>query len=201
MNRIRVFGLVLVAVAASTALLGVGTASAAKFTAGKAGANVATTGLEYPILSLTGSKFQCTTLKFSGTTEAVESAQQKLVPTHMNCSAFGFGAVIQSSGCVYNFTAGGELHIEGCANGGISISGGSPFGKCAVFVKNQSIPNAVTYSNTVGKIDATLLAEGMHVEVTQSTGVCPLTVGTHATAKTSFKFEVQAEGTTIQWDA
>jgi hypothetical protein len=202
MKNLRTAVLALVAVLSLSGLTGLSTASAAKFTAGKVGAALKTTTLRTNEMTLTGSKIQCATAIFTGQTEALESSSQKAVPQYSNCTAFGMsGATINSSGCVYNFTASGEVHIESCTSGGFTVASATAFGKCKMFVKNQSIPNAVTYSNTVGKVDVDVIAEGIHVEVTESTGICPVKLGTHTTGKTSIKVEVAAEGTTIQWDA
>jgi len=200
MKRTSVVGTLLLAVIASMMLLGAGTASAAKFTAGKVGAKLSTTILEQNEMSLTGSKIQCANASFSGTTEALESTFQKGVPLYTNCTAFGFAATVNTSGCVYKLTANGEVHIEGCTAGGFYIEVNSVFAKCKLFVKNQSVPNALTYSNTASTVDISVHVENAHGEVTESSGLCPVTKGTHTTVSTSVKVEAKAEGTTIQWD-
>jgi hypothetical protein len=199
MKRFKYLSLLIVGALALGAAFGSGTASASKFTAGKIGANLTGNGLEATAFAFTEGQVKCNA-SLSGETEALESESLKAHPLFQGCTVFGLTGTVLNFGCTYKFTAGGELHIEGCEGGGITFAANTVLGKCKVLVNNQSIPAAATYSNTLATVDVQISTEALHLEVTESTGICPLKVGTHSNAKMTAKFELKAEGTTILWD-
>ena len=205
MKHIKTLGLLAVAVMAMAAVFGTASASAAKFTASAGGLNLKTETLENHVFTVTGSNTQCKKITFAGKTEGTETTSQSVHPTYSECTAFGLPATVSVTNCKFVLTADGISHLvktdtspgaEACA---IHIEASSIFGKCKVTVTEQT--NEVTYSTNGAHIDVTIHDLKVSDHVTESTGVCPLTVGTHTNASYTGKSTVQAEGGTIAWDA
>lgn len=205
-NQPRAYFVYLLVLVLTVALLVPAAASAAeKFTASKVGASLSHETLVNNVFTVTGSTVKCGITRFEGVTEALESAQQTVVPGYEECTAFGFPSTVDTSGCIYRFTANGDVHLESCSKGGITVLYSSIFGKCHLLIKNQTAIKAASYANNltegkVGDIDITINATGLHTEVTQSTGICPLTAGTHTNAQTTYKVRVSAVGGSISVD-
>jgi hypothetical protein len=201
----------LLAVAAMATLVCAGNASASEFEAGEGGKAITATTLTQHVLTLTGSNFKCNTTKFEGTTESTAVETQKVHPTYESCTAFGFsGATVTTKGCDFEFSANtssgmGNLNIVDHAGetcNGIVITADSAFGNCTAAIPKQTISGAANYTNNSGKLKIKTTASGMELNVTVSTGICPLAIGSH-TGETgagySGESELSAAGTTLGW--
>lgn len=208
MKSIKTLGLLAVAAMAIAAFVGTSSASAAaKFTTSQQGASLSETTLEEHIFTVTNQQVKCDVITMSGTTAASGSTTQTVQPTYESCEAFGFTATVNTAGCSFTFAAAtnAENHasatLSGCTAGGITITVNIPFiAKCKVEVKNQTV-TGINYSNTASDIDVTVTAKGIHAEVTEDSGACPLSLGTHTDSTYTGKSTVQAEGATISHDA
>jgi hypothetical protein len=177
---------ILVAALAITALAAAAGAQAAEFTTSEEGEEVETELIESHVFSVTGANLECAVIGLQGQLQA--GPTMTLQPTYANCEFAGFAATVDTKGCSLTFkaaTSGSEhatLNLSGCTNGGITITVNNVFAKCTVFIKNQSIENAVHYVSTEGSLDVFFTASTIHAEVTTSDGLCPINKGTHANA-------------------
>jgi hypothetical protein len=209
MNHIKTLGL-LVALAVTALTAFVGTASAhtpATFTAGKVGAALTTTTPEggNHVFSVTGSNTECKTIKFNGSTEALKAESQNVHPEYENCTAFGFAATVDVTNCKFIIKADGTVGLVKTKTEptdpvcSIKITVNNVFASCEVTVGEQSIPNAVSFTNhTIGGVTHITIhinkEANIKAKVLKSTGLCPLTVGEHANAHYSGQSTVKAEG-------
>jgi len=200
MNRTSIVGLLAFAAMTTVALVGAISASAAKFTASAVGASISETTLENYAFTITGSSIQCTTNTVTGTTEGLETTTVKGVLSFSGCTAFGLPATVINNNCEFTASASGEGSMVGekCE---ISVTASNIFGKCKGNAKPQTKTNAGSIANGEGDVKVTASLSGIAAEVTESTGVCPLTVGKHTNATLTGKSTVQASGATIAWDA
>ena len=207
MKQIKMLGLLSFAVMALTALFGSASASAApKFTASAAGLKLKTTTLENHVFTITGSSLECKKINFEGTTEGTETTSQALHPSYGECTAFGLPSTVAVTNCKLVLTADGTVHLAktdtspGAEACNIHIESSSIFGKCKVTITEQTIGAAITFVPTSSVDIHEIWHITLSTHVTESTGVCPLTVGTHTNATYKGKSTVQAEGGTISWD-
>jgi hypothetical protein len=208
MNHIKTLGLLAVAVMALTAAFGTASASAVPtFTASSAGLELEESTLAKHVFTVTGSKVECSNIVFEGATEGTDTASQSVMPTYSECTAFGFAnAHVTVTNCKLVLTADGEVHLvktnteaEPCS---IHIEVNNALAKCKVTITEQTIPGAVSYSNGAGDIKVKVNgAANISDHVTESTGFCPLTVGTHTNAHYSGESTVKTPTGTIGWDA
>ena len=217
MKHIKILGILVVAAMALTAVVGVSSASAfTKFTSNKVGAAIEETTLATHVFTVTGSQVKCTTITYTGSTEALESTSQKVTPKYEGCTAFGLPATVTNKNCRYNLTVGTVTEIiekelvttntstahmervnaaEACE---IVIKASSIFGECLVDVPEQTV-NGLTYSNDgASAIKVNINASGISDNVTKSSGVCPLTVGKHTNATYTGESTVTAKEASIQ---
>lgn len=200
MKYIKTLGLLAIAVMALTAVIGTASASAAaKFTAGKVGVFLEDTTLSEHVLTITGSPVKCSTTDFSGSTEALESTTLRLSPSFFGCTAFGFSATVTNSGCTYILWANGLFDLSTVCK--LTISVNNVFAKCTAVITGQFSVGSVSYTNGAGDIVIKFNANSVKDEVTQSSGLCPLTVGTHTNASYTGESTVKASGTTLSRDA
>ncbi|TMK58210.1 MAG: hypothetical protein E6G51_03655 [Actinobacteria bacterium] len=185
MKRIKTLVGVCFALAALTAVSATSSALAAEFHA-SGGAGVSLTGeqTESHKFTIEGSSVTCTTAKFTGTTTAATATEQKMHPEYSGCTAFGFvGATINTAGCQYVFNSNSaNVNLTSCTSGGITITSSSAFGKCVVHVFNQNGINGMSYGTTGTApnrdIHVKTGSNNISVSITESTGICPLKVGT-----------------------
>jgi hypothetical protein len=184
MKHLKTLGLAILAILAVSAV-SVASASAAEFHATAVGTAISGEQATSHKFTVTGSSITCTTAKFTGKTEALNSTTQKVHPEYSGCTAFGFvGATVNTTGCQYIFhTATGTVDLEECTAGGIVVEASSAFGKCVMDNPNQTGINGQSWATggTAPNRDilATANATNIKVKVTTSTGICPLTVGEH----------------------
>ena len=201
--KIKALGLLAMAVMALSAIFGSASASASKFTASKVGASLTESTLVQHIYTITGSSVKCTNYTIEGKTEALESEQISWIPSYSGCTAFGLPAQLTNDNCRHVSRANGDTYKEpvnimfSCAT---TIHASNIFGKCMVVIKGQTVLGAVSYTNGEGDIKVKNNSTGMHAEVTESTGVCPLTVGTHTNASFTGESTIGVSGGTLQWD-
>ncbi len=204
MKHIKTLGLLAIAAMALTAFVGVSSASAAtKFTSTKVGSTINETTLVQHVFTVTGSQVKCSNITYSGSTEALESTSQKVIPSYSECTAFGLPATVTPKNCRYNLTAEGTAHMEeikageGCE---IVIKASSIFGECLVDVAMQTV-NGLSYSNDgASAIIVKVNSSGLSDNVTKSSGVCPLAVGKHTNATYTGESTVTASGANVQVD-
>ena len=208
LKHIKTLGLLAIAVLALAAAFGTASASAApKWTASAAGLTLKTTTLESHVFTVTGSNTTCKKTEFAGKTEGTETTVQSVVPSYSECTAFGLPATVSVTNCKLTLTADGISHLvktdtaAGAPACAIHIEASSVFGKCKVTITEQTNEFTILYTPGPGRIHIILHDVKVSDHVTESTGVCPLTVGTHTNASYTGKSEVQAEGGTIGWDA
>ena len=204
MKHIKTLGLLAVAVMALAAFFGTASASAATFTAGASGKKINETTLANHVFSVTGNKTECTNITYTGSTEGTDTSAQMVTPKYEGCTAFGFAATVTVTNCTYNLLASGEVKVEkagGAEACSITIKVNNVFAQCEVTIGAQNIASAVTYSNGSGDIVVKVNASTIKDEVKVSSGLCPLTKGTHSNASYTGESTVQAEGTTLAFDA
>lgn len=210
MRKNKILGLL--AVAAISTSVCAGTASASQFEAGEIGKAISATTLEPHIITLTGSKVECTTAKFEGVTEWFGGETQKVHPVYEGCKVFGLssGVSVSTKGCDYEFNANttesmGSVKIVDHAGetcNGIVITADPIFTTCTAVVPKQTISSAVGYTNNSGNIAVQVTASEIAVNVTASSGLCPLTTGSHSGeggGTYTGASEVSAAETTVKW--
>jgi hypothetical protein len=208
MKHIKTLGLLAVAVMALTAVFGTASASAVPtFTASSGGLKLEESTLANHVFTVTGSNTSCKNIVFEGATEGTDTASQSVMPTYGECTAFGFPAHITVTNCKLVLDADkGTVHLvktdtasPGPCN--IHIEVDNALAKCKVTITEQTIEGAVSYSNGAGDIKVKVNgAANISDHVTESTGFCPLTVGTHTNAHYTGESTVQASGGTISFD-
>ncbi|HET7120643.1 MAG TPA: hypothetical protein VFI17_05280 [Solirubrobacterales bacterium] len=183
MSYLNRCGLAAVVAWALVAIAGGSQAAAAEF---HAAGGTALNGVQVNIhvLRVTGNTQECNTVSFTGTAPASGTSEiQKLHPSYSNCTAFGFiNPTFNTSNCTYEFRANtNTFNLVECANGGITISTKTAFGNCGLLIPNQEGINGVSYINMNTAPNRTLTIEtnstNMKANVTEDTGVCPLTGG------------------------
>jgi hypothetical protein len=203
MKRSKTLGLLVIAVLATTAFFGSASASASKFTASKTGASLTETTLTKHAYTITGSKVECSEYNIEGKTEALESEQISWIPSYSGCTAFGFAAQLTNDNCRHISRANGDTIKEpanimfACTT---TMHVANAFAHCMVVVKSQTVTSSASYTNGEGDVKVKYNSTGMHAEVTESTGLCPLTVGTHTNATYTGESTIQVSGGTLQWD-
>ena len=114
--------------------------------------------------------------------------------------AFGFGAVVDTTGCKYKLWAWGEVDITSCTSSGIMVTVKNVFATCEVLFPNQTGLTVVTFSNGSGDYQVSFNVDNLYTEVKRSTGLCPLSVGNEYHSTFTGKSTIQGEGTTVSWD-
>lgn len=200
MKHLQRLALVVVASTTLFALYGAGSASAAKFTAGKVGAKLNESTLVNHVRTITGSKIECTEITFTGSTEGLETLSQSVVPSYSGCTAFGFTSTVTNIGCKFVFYASGQMDIAPtiCE---ITFVVNNVFAKCKVIWRGQEIPGALSYTDNKGDVKTKFTVSGIDAEVTESSGLCPLTVGKHTNVTYTGESTFKAEGTSLGWDS
>jgi hypothetical protein len=200
MKHLKILGLLTLMAVALSAFVGTASSSAWRFTAGKSGANLSGTTSTTHRFGITGTTAECSESSLTGTTEGVENTTQSVKPTYKTCTAFGFGAIVDTTGCSYRLWSWGELDILGCTSKAIVITVNNVFAKCVVNIPTQTGGTVVTFSNGASDYTVSLSIDNLITEVKESTGFCPLTVGTHYHSTFTGKSTMQAEGTAVSWD-
>lgn len=211
MNGFKQIGLLALSVLCVTASAGVGSASAASFTAAEAGKSLSGFNPFPETFEITGQAVECASSSVSGVTEGsvsggkVHSESLKYHPMYAACDAFGFteGVTVSTGGCQYRLTAGtsvgmGELRVEGCISG-VLIKVENLFVKCEVSIENQAALAAASYTN-VGSPNrlAVGYTANLTANVTVSTGLCPLIKGVHLAA-VSYRGEMRLAGSNLEY--
>jgi hypothetical protein len=193
MRKIKMFGLLAMAALALVAFVGTSSASAAAFTAGGAGETLNHTLIEDHVFTITGSAVECETVDFNGTTTGASASELQVTPVYEDCQAFGFAeASVDPDGCRFSLkasTTGDPGHstvlLHNCEKPteGIKISVNVPFfATCVADVPEQSIDTMIKMQNVNGQLRIKTTGSKVMVDVTTSTGFCPLTTGTHSGA-------------------
>ncbi|HEU4600151.1 MAG TPA: hypothetical protein VFS26_10400, partial [Solirubrobacterales bacterium] len=189
-KHLKTLGLAALAALALTAFAGASSASATEFhaTGGTALNGVQVNPL---VLTNTGQSLTCNTVVVSGSSAASGTSERTRVhPAVSNCTAFEIsGAAVNLDGCEYELNANtNTLVLINCTNGRITVKVSTIFGNCDLDVPNQNGINNQTFINmgNTGSNTATLTweanANNITAEVTESNGICPLTVGHHNNA-------------------
>ena len=207
MKHIKTLGLLAVAVMALAAVFGTASASAAKFTSTGGKQKLTTSKVKQHVFTVTGSTVTCEEVEFSGETPGAEATEQTVTPSYKKCTAFGLPAEVVTTGCTITLKAATNAagHAEAVVGGtkceSITILAKSIFGECHVDVTPQTV-TGIHYVNNASPEDITvqITASGMSDHVTKSSGVCPLTVGTHTNASYTGEETVQTAGG-VQYDA
>jgi hypothetical protein len=200
MKYLKTIGLAILAIVAVSAVSGVASASAAEFRASAVGLALDGEQATSHKFTVTGSSITCTSAVFTGTTKSLATTTQEMHPAYSGCTAFGFvGATVNTTGCQYIFhTQTSTVDLESCTNGGIVVEASSAFGKCVMDVPNQTGINGQSWATggTAPNRDilATSNATNVHVTVTTSTGICPISVGTHTNGTYTGTTTVKATG-------
>lgn len=207
MKHIKTLGLLAVAVMALTAVFGTASASAAPtFTASSAGLNLEESTLASHVFTVTGSNVTCKNIVFAGATEGTDTSSQSVHPTYGECTAFGFAASVTPTNCKLVLDADGTVHLAKTNTAGeecmIHIEVNNIFAKCKVTITEQTVSGAVTYADNAGDIKVKVNGSANITDhVTESSGLCPLTVGTHTNAHYSGESTVKTATGSIGWDA
>ena len=168
--------------------LGVGPASAAaaEFHTSVGGTSLTGTQEEAFKLTLQGNSITCSTVKMSGTSAfSGTSVTQQLHPEFSGCTAFGLAATVSTPGCQIEANANTNTwNLNSCSSGFTTINWESIFGRCHVDIPNQNGINGFVAINTNLRqfLKWAFNANNIHVNITVSNGVCPLSTGTLTTA-------------------
>jgi hypothetical protein len=210
MNHLRTLGVVALALAAFTAFVGVSSASAKEFHASVASASLTGSQATSHKFTVTGSSITCTTATFTGTASNVKTSEtQEMHPEYSGCTAFGFvGATINTAGCQYLFNANKTtVDLKSCtggATGAIVVTASSAFGKCVMEVPNQTGINGQSFTTqgTSPNRDILVTSNSNNIKdsVTLSTGICPLTVGSHTNGTYTGTTTVKAATGEVWWE-
>jgi hypothetical protein len=200
MQRIKILGLLAIAAMVTVAFVGATSASAAKFTSSKVGAALSGTTLKNYVGTVTGSSSSCNKISAEGVTGALESESANGFVAVSECTFAGFPATVTINKCGFTVYAGGKGEMTGSECEVIAVVN-NVFAKCKGVAKPQTLTSAASFSNGSGDIVAKAAHSGVTVEVTESSGLCPLTVGKHTNASFSGESTVKAEGTTVAWDS
>lgn len=199
MKNLKMLGPLLFSALALVALVGSSTASAtpATFTASGGGeALSATISLENFKFTVEGSTAECEEASMAGETTGTSSEFLTFAPVLKKCKAFGFtsGVTVTVGSCHITLEAGttqghANTPLSNCSDStkGIQIDVNVPFvSRCTVDIPNQQISRAVSYTNktptpTTMDFEIKFTATGVMNDVTTSTGLCPLKIGTNST--------------------
>jgi hypothetical protein len=192
---------------ALTAVFGTASASAVPtFTASSAGLALEETTLKEHVLTVTGSNVSCKNIVFEGATEGTDYASQSLHPKYSECTAFGFAASVSFTNCKIVVTSDGEVHLAKTDTGSpencnVHIEVNNALAKCKVTITEQTVQGFVTFFNGLPDIRVVFSSSSIFDHVTESSGFCPLTVGTHTNTKYTGESTLKAAVGTISWDA
>jgi hypothetical protein len=170
--------------------LAAGSASAAAFHTSVANVQITGVQTENHTFIVQGSESFCR-VGFQGKAAGINFSALNVNLVFEQCTAFGFAsATVNVAGCHYVFAAETTLgagteasaNLESCTGGHATISSGVPFiAACEVQVPNQTGINGHKYVNRTiaGQevIETVTHSTNLEVNVTKSTGLCPLTVG------------------------
>ncbi|HKO39338.1 MAG TPA: hypothetical protein VJU14_13320 [Solirubrobacterales bacterium] len=159
MTSLKKFGVLLAVFALSA--IGAANASAAQFTASATG-TLTGKATATQIFTVNGGQVKCSTAATSGTIKSIATGEQTVETKYSGCTAFGF-ATVHITPAFYNFTAGGEVHIENEIT--ITVTGAA----CTITIKPQPV-GTIGYSNNGGKIKVTPNVIG--ISYTSSGGLC-----------------------------
>ena len=214
MKHIKTLGLLALAAMAVVAFVGTTSAAAStSFTTDALGKKIIETTIENHVFTTTGATTECSNITYTGVTEGAASGglgftstAQKVTPKYEGCTAFGFSATVTNTNCHYLITPGtpGSVHITKADPAGvpceIHIVVNNVFAKCSVTVTgDQTISGVTTTNGAANDLVVTINSSGIKSHVTESSGLCPLTVGTHE-ATYKGKSTVQAEGAKLAVD-
>ena len=213
MKRIKTLGLLALAVMALAAVFGTASASAAKFTSTGGVQKLTTSKNVQHVFTVTGSEVKCNKVTFTGETTGTEATSQRVTPKYEECTAFGLPATVTNLGCDILLTTAtdanghAEAHLvpqPGFVCEGFTILAKNIFGECHVEVTEQTV-GGIHYTNVGTPPNESLIvditASNLTDHVTKSTGVCPLSVGTHTNASYNGSENVAGASSGIQWDA
>ena len=210
MKHMKTLGLLVLAVMALAAFASTASAhTEATFTSSKVGANLIEETKANHVFTITGSKVECTNVDFVGKTESIDTNSQLVHPVYTGCTAFGFAATIDINNCKFTLKGDGTVALLKTDTAGaacsIVITVKNVFAECEATVGEQSIANAVSYTNSGTSPSHITVhvnnAANIHATVKKSSGLCPLTVGTHTNSHYTGESTVKAEGASISWDA
>src|SRR5436853_1387024 len=187
MKHLKNLGSVMVATMACIVAFGAPVAAAGDFYA-TGGAGIALTGSQSTShkFTITGASITCTTVTYTGTTPAATFETLELHPEYSGCTVFGFvGATINTAGCQYIFNINSPtVTLKSCSAGAIVVTASNAFGKCVMEVPNQSGINGQSFGTGGPALGHDILvssnATNISAKITTSTGICPVSVGTHS---------------------
>jgi hypothetical protein len=175
----------LIALAAVLSMSGAAAASssAAEFHA-EASPFLTGTQEETDSFTTTAGKISCKEIKYLGAWVGTTSTSFVAEPTFSGCTAFGFGATVNTNGCDYEFHSNGSVDIQSCETAAGIIITANPTGtiKCVVKIPAQFTLGGATYKN-IGAgttreltIEASLSALSYSEEAGTGLGACKSTV-------------------------
>lgn len=200
MIQLKRLGLAVVAAGALMACGGGGAASGAEFHTNTIGAALHGTQSSSHELILQGSKTTCGIAEISGETVAATAKSQTVSAKYANCTAFGLPVEISMNGCDYVFkTEGGVMDLNCPPGAMVTLRSTSFFGTCHVDIFPKTGINGISYTNSADKKSFTIHTASTNLDynVTTSTGVCPLTVGSGTNAGYTGTTTVTAGGATV----
>lgn len=147
MNHLKAFSLAIVAAVAMTAIAAPA-APAASFHSEASATTLSGSQRPTHVLNMDIGELSCETVTFAGSQNGTTSETWTITPTYKECTLatiFGPIAVTMNfNGCDYKFNANGLMHIE-CSVGKTIIMSGPG---CTHTIPAQTVPNAISYSNT-----------------------------------------------------
>jgi hypothetical protein len=196
MRKLKVFGVLAIAVFALTAIAAANASAAPKFTTTAAGGTLTGAKTTNQVFKINGGTTTCTGAATDGTIAASGSTTQEVTVTYSGCTAFGF-VNTDISPATYLFSANGEVAIKNTIT--ITPTGAG----CTVTVGETSNQNLKSVSFDTGVvsggftgIEETSAVSG--ITYTSTGGLCGSS-GTNGTY-TGNSFLHGPTGVTISWD-
>jgi hypothetical protein len=125
----------------------------------------------------------CGVVNFTGNTEALNRATQKVHPVYEGCTIFGFaGTLINTVGCQYTFhTQPGTVILKAAPMEASSSKSTPGWASASRGFRTQTGINGQSFAtggtSPSRDITETSNATNIVAETTTATGLCPLTVG------------------------
>jgi hypothetical protein len=183
-------------------------AIAAQFHTSATSASLKGTQASENVFTVQGEKVSCKSMTWAGTSPAGETtfSSMEFTPTYAECTAFGFsGSLVEMDGCKYKTKANSTVDLVCPSGHKMTIMVSVPFiATCSVDVPPQTNLVNLNYVNNGAQsiISLVMFLSNVDYEVTQSTGLCPLSVASATNGSYSGQVSLTANGgaTKLWWE-
>jgi hypothetical protein len=181
---------VLAAVFAAS-ILSSASASAAEFHAAESPVRITADQTKTNVLSIDGTKVECSTAHFESGLIAIPSPTIEVHPTYSGCTEFGFvGTTINTESCNFVNHASGTVDVVCPPGQSIKLTAST----CAVEIGSQTGLGSISYTNSGNNIIMTPNISGITMVKTKDGFLCPLN-GTGTVTNGTYTGAIEAKGT------